>query len=96
MTATNAKDFLPLVQALADGKTLQNKTCDGWVDLPGNAIAFSNYPESYRIKPEPREWILNVYDDGDLYAHTSMQSAKGSSENSRKKVQQVRVREILD
>jgi hypothetical protein len=85
MTATNAKDFLPLVQALADGKTIQNKTCDGWVDLPGNAIAFSNYPESYRIKPEPREWDMWVTPKGVLTTNSDMLMRES-----------IRVREILD
>jgi hypothetical protein len=85
MTAENAKDFLPLVQALADGKTIQNKTCDGWVDLPGNAIAFSNYPESYRIKPEPREWDMWVTLKGILTTNSDMLIRES-----------IRVREILD
>jgi len=85
MTAENAKDFLPLVQALADGKTIQNKTCDGWVDLPGNAIAFSNYPESYRIKREPREWDMWVTPRGALTTYSDMLMRES-----------IRVREILD
>jgi hypothetical protein len=85
MNKDNAKDFLPLVQALADGKTLQKKTCDGWVDLPGNAITFSNYPESYRIKPEPREWDMWVTPKGILTTNSDMLMRES-----------IRVREILD
>ena len=33
MNQQNAKEYLPLVQALADGKTLQVEDYAGWVDL---------------------------------------------------------------
>lgn len=60
MNAQNAKDYLPLVQALTEGKTIQwdrsfnepNK----WVDMIN--IDFSESIEHYRIKPDPRRWWL--------------------------------------
>ena len=33
MNKDNAKEFLPLVQALADGKTIQFKNAEKWVDI---------------------------------------------------------------
>ena len=51
MNKDNAKQFLPLVQALADGKTIQH-LCNGWEDL--ESVNFSYTPETYRIKPEPK------------------------------------------
>ena len=54
MTKENAKDFLPLVQALADGKTIQFLSCDEWVDL--DDPNFGNNIEKYRIKPE-KEYV---------------------------------------
>ena len=58
MNANNAAQFLPLVQALADGKTIQVDVGPTgkvvWRDIADpvfNAIA-----SEYRIKPEPREW----------------------------------------
>lgn len=57
MNAQNAKDFLPLVQALADGKTIQMIYGDGtWRDHPH--LDLSGCPKDYRIKPEPRRWWL--------------------------------------
>ena len=56
MNKDNAKDFLPLVQALADGKTIQHDKGIIWVDLDstkGGGIYFNEYPVKYRIKPEP-------------------------------------------
>lgn len=59
MNKQNAKDFLPLVQALADGKTLQYK-CSGWVDVDHlNTIVHD--PDEYRIKPEPRTFKMWLY-----------------------------------
>ena len=53
MNKDNAKQFLPLVQALAAGKTIQIKTfgSDGWDDLTSPSFAFE--PGNYRVKPEP-------------------------------------------
>lgn len=59
MTRDNAKDYLLLVQALADGKTLQELYSGSWVDLP--YVEFSFEPAHYRIKPEPREFWINTY-----------------------------------
>lgn len=59
MNKDNAKDFLPLVQALAEGKTLQHRTAPGraWHDV--TVVGFGGDPENYRIKPEPLVvWVL--------------------------------------
>ena len=67
MTKHNAKDFLPLVQALADGKTIQQ--CDRstytWHDL--EIVAFGDSPANYRIKPEPREFAGKITETGRDY-----------------------------
>lgn len=57
MNKDNAKNYLPLVQALADGKVIQVLVADDtWEDL--NSPAFTRPARCYRIKPEPREvWI---------------------------------------
>ena len=56
MKLSQAKEYLPFVQAAADGKTIQNNNGGEWVDVtePG----FSMSPNSYRIKPSPtlRPW----------------------------------------
>jgi len=55
MNKENALLFLPLVQALADGKKIQFKHIDGhWED--GVNLEFGFDPKCYRIKPEPRTW----------------------------------------
>ena len=59
MNEDNAKDYLPLVQALAEGKVIQSRmfSADPWRDChhPDFTMEISNY----RIKPEPREkWFI--------------------------------------
>ena len=67
MNKDNAKDYLPLVQALAEGKTIQYNSLDtGWMEPID--ISFSRTPENYRIKPEPLEcWVFKSINDGTLY-----------------------------
>lgn len=59
MNKDTAKDYLPLVQAMAEGKVIQIKCDDGWKDLVN--VSFNNIPSKYRIKPEPREIWVNHY-----------------------------------
>lgn len=64
MNASNAKDYLPLVQALAEGKAIQMLACNGkWEEI--EEPSFDCEASRYRIKPEPRE-IFVVNDDDDL------------------------------
>ncbi len=63
MNAQNAKDYLPLVQALAEGKELQHRLKHRlnidpkWSDIQDPNFSFP--PENYRIKPEPRRWFIS-------------------------------------
>lgn len=50
MNKDNARDYLPLVQALAEGKTIQFFSCE-WADCAKN-VDFTYPPTSYRIKPK--------------------------------------------
>ena len=60
MNKDSAKLYLPLVQALADGK-LQYQNFDGsWSDT--DSSDFRHNPNSYRIKPEPFECWENIYE----------------------------------
>lgn len=51
MTKENAHLYLPLVQALVDGKTVECRAGDSWIN--NYVYHFSSPPERYRIKPEP-------------------------------------------
>ncbi len=54
MNSSNAAQYLPLVQALADGKTIQFDPSESgdWGDVT-NITMFNDDPKLYRIKPEP-------------------------------------------
>lgn len=51
MNKDNAAEYLPLVQALAEGKTIQFFTDGKWCDSPSCQFAYG--VDRYRIKPEP-------------------------------------------
>ena len=56
MNAQNAREYMPLVQALADGRQLQHKNEHGeWVDIETIVCVA---PQKLRIKPEPRTFEL--------------------------------------
>lgn len=52
MTREEAKKMLPIIQAYAEGKTIQFLDGGKWLDLYESD--FYKSPERYRIKPEPR------------------------------------------
>jgi hypothetical protein len=98
MNKDNAKDYLPLVQALADGKMIQVNLLfpsneEKWRD--SSDVEFC-YPQvAYRIKPEPKEIWVNQYPNGvnagnyasrlDAYDHRANDTAI-----------QVRYREVIE
>lgn len=65
MNASNAKDYLPLVQALADGRVIQHSPTGAspWWD-DAEDLDFTDSPSNYRIKPEPKEIWMNRYPNG--------------------------------
>ena len=55
MTREEAKELLPIIQAFAEGKTLQyrvNEENNEWKDIDNPA--FNDFSSEYRIKPEPK------------------------------------------
>ena len=61
MNAQNAHEYLPLVQALANGKIIQCNDRGEWVDV--ESLYTDVYgPDEYRIKPEPRTFKLYIID----------------------------------
>ena len=66
MKRQQAKELLPIIQAFAEGKTIQYYYGDNWVDIsPDWAVDFSDNPSHYRIKPEPDKNQLPIK-DGDI------------------------------
>ena len=52
MNANQAKEWLPFVQAVADGKTIQIDMCGEWVDISDISGYFERGVENLRIKPK--------------------------------------------
>jgi hypothetical protein len=62
MTPSQAKQLLPVIQAFAEGKTIQSLLGSGeWKDATDPIFMYG--AERYRIKPEPKEIWLNIYAD---------------------------------
>lgn len=61
MTKENARDFLPLVQALAEGKTIQyyNSWYDEWEDMKEPMFNFDT--KYYRIKPDELWYVVQSH-----------------------------------
>ena len=55
MTREQAKQLLPIIEAFAEGKTIEFKTEEGeWVTSAGINLGFRRKPEDYRVKPESK------------------------------------------
>lgn len=55
MNRQQAKEFLPIIQAFAEGKTVQTIDKNGeWINCLYINFEFNSSPNSYRIKPEPK------------------------------------------
>lgn len=92
ITRENAKLWLPLMQALADGKTIQMLSVNQWKDV--DEVQFLKPVDHYRIKPEPRRWWVNVYPNGHLgFLYNSKEEADFSP--SPERLQCIRVIEDL-
>ena len=53
MNRQQAKELLPVIQAFAEGKTIEFKSVFGnWTDC--NEVLFNYPPKDYRIKPESK------------------------------------------
>lgn len=72
MNKDNAHEYLPLVQALADGKMIQYFDDNGgWSDRPEPLM--TGNPEWYRVKPEPRTFDVWLAPHGAMYPISNTQ-----------------------
>ena len=67
MNKENAAQYLPLVQALAEGKVIQQLEQEHWIDV--DTPIFSAPSSFYRIRPEHFECWVNVYSEDRLAAY---------------------------
>lgn len=96
MNASNAKDYLPLVQALAEGRVIQERHSmdDHWIDC--QSVDFSWHAGDYRIKPEAKEYWVNRYPDGSESEARFDNEMGARLSTSNPKATQVRYREVIE
>ncbi|PJL41036.1 hypothetical protein B9Y78_07985 [Stenotrophomonas maltophilia] len=96
MNKDNAKDYLPLVHALAEGKVIQGHMAYSgrWEDIPGD-IHFNGPASDYRIKPEPREIWVNRHEDVGL-AYNFYASKEAAADGIRPGWEPVCFREVIE
>ena len=58
MTREEVKELLPVIKALAEGKTIQDKIegVTDWVDTDEINLEYEGQKIKYRIKPEPKKY----------------------------------------
>lgn len=74
MNKDNAKDYLPFVQALAEGKTIQQCDRDEWIDMKDPC--FCEDVRNYRIKPEVKYVPFDTTEELINYWNQKMFSGK--------------------
>lgn len=91
MNRDQARELLPIIQAFAEGKTVQSKhpleKVGEWGWFSQATPSFTPTVE-WRIKPEPREWVIDVHRDGDLISNHVCMNRIGIAET-------IKVREVL-
>ena len=89
MNKHNAHLFLPLVQALVDGKIIQHKWVNNhWMDMDDHVIVFHEPPHYYRIKPESRTFEMWLSKGGCMYP-------LGAFPNPQPDIERITVQEVL-
>lgn len=63
MTREEAKQLLPIIQAYAEGKTIEFLSGGTWVDMIYPTPKFDCGPSKYRIKPEPKYRPFNTQEE---------------------------------
>jgi hypothetical protein len=95
MNRENAKDYLPLVQALAEGKVIQYfpDESEGWIDC--DEVNFMIDVNRFRIKSEPKEVWINRHIDG-RNSHAAYESKAGAEAGMMDGWFSVRYREVIE
>ena len=83
------QEIIKVVQGFLDGKQIQSKLKIhySWNDNPNPRWNFAT--NDYRIKPEPREWWVNINDKGMPYTWAKAEYGKPHDMH-------IKVREVLD
>lgn len=84
-------EMIAVIAAYRDGKVVEFRQygMSDWKPIKGCA-GWDFHTYQYRIKPEPREWYMVVFEDGSSLGYSDEDSAK------RQDSKVIRVREVLD
>lgn len=77
MNKDNAAQYLPLVQAMAEGKTIQMRHSSRhlWQDISDLDLSYPH--DHYRVKPEPREyWLARDSKNGEFLVFDKIPTAR--------------------
>lgn len=85
MTPERAKELLPIIQAFAEGKTIQRKSKvnDAWGDIVGQHSFLNDY--EYRIKPKTVKFrlaLLKATHSKKLYTYSADECTEKDVEKS--------------
>jgi len=89
------KDKIEVMQAALDGKNIQrqyDEELKQWVDIAGAGAQWDWVNYDYRIKPEPMEFWVNVYDTG-IAVFDSEEAARSITASINKTI---KVREVVE
>jgi hypothetical protein len=92
------QQIIEVLQAWDSGKTIQRQVCAGgnWVSFckaQEGSIAWDFSYYVWRVKPQPREWWVNVY--GTHYS-CLMPSKVYADSTDNGRIECIRVREVLE
>jgi hypothetical protein len=101
MNRERAKELLPIIQAFAEGKIVQARQIGGeWLNIYDPYFGYpANDKIEYRIKPEPLECWVNVYEDGGIGVYETEEEANVHASiggSHRPDVKVVHMREVTD
>jgi len=96
MNKDNAKDYLPLVQAMAEGKAIEGyfELDEKWMQLV--EVRFDAPASQYRIKPEPREVFIPRWPDGFEGASYDSEEEARKAVSVDTKCKIIRYREVVE
>lgn len=87
--------IIEVTAAFKAGKKIQYNSRGKWYDDPCPTWNFSGV--RYRVKPEPREWWLNVYNSGVSVCSTVCSTEDAANAYSASyRIECVHVREVLE
>ena len=93
------KEKIEVMQAALDGKEIEYKNCasNKWNKCSEPEMNFEYWGcGDYRIKPEPMEFWVNVYNCDDIEIFTHKESAEIAGRCTSNFIKTIKVREVLE